>query len=125
MCVCGHTRHAVKSTERHVSRVSIGYLEFLARGPTLLEKVRTFPPKAAQYVQLVSGRCTVFVRVHVHMCGTVARGRALYPRERVEIAEKRERVIRRGRISRAKDYYSKGERYRFTASTCDLLIGAR
>lgn len=68
MCVCGHTRHAVKSTERHVSRVSIGYLEFLARGPTLLEKVRTFPPKAAQYVQLVSGRCTVFVHVSMYMC---------------------------------------------------------
>lgn len=41
VCVCvyvyGHTRHAVKSTERHVSRVSIGYLGFLARD--LLEKV--------------------------------------------------------------------------------------
>lgn len=75
VCVCGHTRHAVKSTERHVSRVSIGYLGFLARDLTLLEKVS---PLRCAICTRVSGRCCI--RVYSYMCGTV--GGALYPCEK-------------------------------------------
>lgn len=70
VCVCGHTRHAVKSTERHVSRVSIG---FLARDLTLLEKVAQYVqgcPVAAVFVCILT--CVVQWGVH---CTLVRKGR--------------------------------------------------